>query len=462
MSEERRAATTVWAVESGLSASGNVNARMDLGLGADHSGDATEPLDELARTAPLRALALFAALAGFVTVAAIFSWFYRAPTKVKGEGVLVAGQEELVPISARGSGRLLWIAAEGTMIAGSEDQRVVAQIAQEDLQERIWELDAELRERIDENQTLSRFDEAEQTKQREAVRQFRDALAAKEKHAAERQKTAGAIVKREQDLNNRMPGAISTRSRLDSLTLLHQIGSEIDNARAQLKELEHDRLRDENQRQREALERQFRVRSLKTKIAGLREQLDRKSKILTSEAGSVRQIFKPLGSMVQEGEIIALLEKGRGQGLAETKEAILFVPAEDGMRIREGQQVEIVPTTIRREEHGFIRGVVTGVSELPPTREAALAKLKHSGMVQRFFEAKPAGVYTMVEVRLAALPSSSAPRSASQRNSLVWSSKSGNEQPIDPWTLCDAAVRVEDQRLISLAIPWLKRQSGLE
>ena len=49
-------------------------------------------------------------------------------------------------------------------------------------------------------------------------------------------------------------------------------------------------------------------------------------------------------------------------------DAIVFVPAGEGKKIDGNDQVEVSPTTVKREEHGFIRGRVVAVSELPATK----------------------------------------------------------------------------------------------
>ena len=67
-------------------------------------------------------------------------------------------------------------------------------------------------------------------------------------------------------------------------------------------------------------------------------------------------------------------------------EAIVFVPAGMGKRVRVDDAVEVAPDTVHRQEHGFIRGVVRSVSEIPATEMAMLAELKHKALVGSFVE----------------------------------------------------------------------------
>ncbi len=81
-------------------------------------------------------------------------------------------------------------------------------------------------------------------------------------------------------------------------------------------------------------------------------------------------------------------------------ECIVFVPAGEGKKIDVDHFVEVMPATIKREEHGFIRGKVVAVSELPATRLAMEATLQHPDLVETFFKRYAPGVLLRVLVKL--------------------------------------------------------------
>ena len=58
-----------------------------------------------------------------------------------------------------------------------------------------------------------------------------------------------------------------------------------------------------------------------------------------------------------------------------------------GRRSRSATRVEVSPATVKREEHGFIRGRVVAISELPATKLAMEAALEHPELVDTFLEA---------------------------------------------------------------------------
>ena len=48
------------------------------------------------------------------------------------------------------------------------------------------------------------------------------------------------------------------------------------------------------------------------------------------------------------------------------------------------------------------------------------------------------------------------------RNHFRWSSTSGAEQELKTGTMCEAAIVVERQRLITLVLPWIKNTLGMK
>ena len=67
-------------------------------------------------------------------------------------------------------------------------------------------------------------------------------------------------------------------------------------------------------------------------------------------------------------------------------EVILYVSAGTGKRVEEGMDVYISPSTVKREEHGSMKGIVTFVSEVPTGESAMMAVLKDKQMVDKFIQ----------------------------------------------------------------------------
>ena len=76
------------------------------------------------------------------------------------------------------------------------------------------------------------------------------------------------------------------------------------------------------------------------------------------------------------------------------------MPAGEGKKIEIDDHVEVSPATVKREEHGFIKGKVVAVSELPATKLAMEAALEHPELVDAFLKRYAPGVLLRVHVKL--------------------------------------------------------------
>jgi len=143
-------------------------------------------------------------------------------------------------------------------------------------------------------------------------------------------------------------------------------------------------------------------------------------------------------------------------------ETIIFVPAGLGKKIRVGDSVEVAPDTVRRQEHGFIRGEIRSISEMPCTDQSMLAELKNPALVSSFIEKYRGQVLLPIHGALREVPAVATDRSHAQLNRLAWSSSSGASQPVSSGTLCAASIVVERRPLIALAMPWFKGLIGID
>ncbi len=207
-----------------------------------------------------------------------------------------------------------------------------------------------------------------------------------------------------------------------------------------------------------------------TKLRLDRDKLDRTSRILSHETGTVTQILTAADELVREGAPVVLLSSPwrpmPGTDADKPYDCIAFVPAGEGKKIDVGNFVEVMPATIKREEHGYVHGRVVSVSELPATRLAMEAALQHPDLVETFLKKYAPGVLLRVHIQLVPREPSPDHESAAGDpeilNRFRWSSTSGTRQKLKTATLCQAAIVVEKQRLIALVIPWLKKFMELQ
>ena len=177
---------------------------------------------------------------------------------------------------------------------------------------------------------------------------------------------------------------VSDSDALKSQAESDQVESSIAADQARLHQIDYDRVRDDTTHRRAALKRKLAVEEAETRLALLQARFERDTRIVSPYAGTVVDLLITPHAPVQVGTPAVLLRPAGTElgGL----EAIIFVPAGLGKKVRVGDAVEVAPDTVQRQEHGFIRAEIRSVSEMPCTDQAMLAELKHPALVASFIE----------------------------------------------------------------------------
>ena len=123
-------------------------------------------------------------------------------------------------------------------------------------------------------------------------------------------------------------------------------------------------MKGENTRAHAKLERRVKIQQLKTRLDLDRAKLIRTSQVVSQVHGKVVQVPVARGDLVHEGAPVSCCIARRARTgptatPASTSRSI-FVPRARA-RIDLADPVEVSPATVKREEHGFIKGSVVGV-----------------------------------------------------------------------------------------------------
>jgi HlyD family secretion protein len=429
------------------------------------SGVAIEQLDTLVRVTSVQAWVSLGTLFAVCVGAILSAFFYRVPKKVVGEGILLIKHDRLSQVRALGTGRLMKLDVTlGAKVAPDDE---IGQIYQQDLGDAIRETEARLKQLRDENARLIQFEADEQTAQERAISKLKGAIDRIIENSKQGLRVAVKIVQGSERLQ-----LISQLSNLDYLKDLQQkytIQNDLNNGQSRLAELELTKLSSDNLRKRARLQRELEISKLEMKLLLDREKRDRTSRIVSHVQGTVTQILTAADEYVREGAPVVLLSSPKGTvpvpDFNGPYDCIVFVPAGEGKKIEVGHFVEVMPATIKREEHGFIHGEVVAVSDLPATRLAMEAALQHPDLVETFLKRYAPGVLLRVHVRLErreGLKDDEANEiDPDDHNQFHWSSSSGEKQKLKTGTLCEAAIVVEKHRLITLVVPWMKKLMDL-
>jgi HlyD family secretion protein len=421
----------------------------------DTSRNAFDQLDTLVRVTTVQAWVYLATLFAVGASALAFAILYKVPTKVNGDGILLIDQDRLAQVRARATGRLVSLRVKlGDPVCREQD---IGRIAQDDLKDAIDEARAKLEDLRREDREFTQFEERERKRKEAAMDQVKQAVDHAQEDAGEKLKIARRVVEGADRLREQKH--LKDLELLESREKYYDIRDDLNKGRSRLAELELERVTSETARGRARLERTLKIRQLETKLKLDLEKMERTSRLISPAKGQVAQVLHANGDLVHEGSPILLLHAPKeGQGADDSGpsyESIVFVPAGEGKKIELNNPVEIVPATIKREEHGFIRGRVVDISELPATKLAMEAALEHPDLVDAFLKRYAPGVLLRVHIRL----EKSDPN---RHNPFLWSSSSGPDQPLKTGTMCQAAIVVQKRRLINLILPWTKKLVGAD
>jgi HlyD family secretion protein len=374
----------------------------------------------------------------------VWSILGRVPTTVSGSGILVNRANPMEVVAAHG-GTLMDVKVQvgDEVYAG----QVIADVAQPDLAEQLRRSRDELAELQDHQAVLDQRDKVARDLEMRAIGQLRTAILEYIATAEKRRGTLKTIIAKYQGMVAR--GAANESEVLAVEQNLDLIDKEVAESRVRLKELVAREEQLEQGVRKDALTRQLRINDVKRTIAGLEERRERTGHVVSPFSGRVAEVrVSRRYTEIKTGTPILLLVPGGDQ---DDLMAMVYVPAAEGKRVAEGMRVEVCPSTVRREEYGYLVGEVTSVAELPTTEPAMQAHLGDPGLVQAFV--KTSGIPLEVQVRLRP--------DVGTATGYEWSSGRGPPARLSRGTLCTASFVVKEQRPISLALPLLKEKLGL-
>lgn len=188
-----------------------------------------------------------------------------------------------------------------------------------------------------------------------------------------------------------------------------------------------------------------------TDIKEYNEKLEKKQNsllndylILAPVDGKVMNVPVEKGSVAAAGTTVASIAK-TGSGV-KALQAVIYVPVSDGKKIKVGMDVKIYPSTVTKEEYGYMKGTVSEVPQYPVTSSKMESTLGNDALVETLTEA---GAPLEVQVDLVTDPDTV--------SGYAWSTRKGEGLNVENGTLCSASVVVDVQSPASLVIPLLKK-----
>ena len=398
-----------------------------------------EQMDQLLSFGSTRMwLALFGLLA--IVIAAI-AWGFlgTVATDVSGNGVLLeAGGVAAVPSLGDGQIDRVMVVPGQHVNAGM----VVAVLRQQQPTDELRAAQAslaDLERQLEETNSIQgrqvAYDEASYTRQRAALEQV----------AANLERQAARLRKRQETERPLLSKGLITSQQLAATDqeLADVTAAQAQNA-GQMSSLASERFRSTTSGTDEQLQLENQIDAARRRVQELEHRFETISEVRSLVSGDVTEVSVRPGMVVQTGAPVVRLQTGAG-GLY----AAVYAPAEKAKQIKPGMQAQISPAGLKRDEYGFLRGVVTRVSEFPVSGDELMERLANQSVAQWLEAGGPVN-----EVDVALQPNSARP------GTFLWSSPRGSSIPLSSGTMLSADVVVLEQHPVSLVIPYVRKKLG--
>ena len=407
-------------------------------------------LDQPVRITPVWAWTALVALLVLVVSGATASVVILVPEKVPGDGIVISATGILeVPFPS--SGRLV----EAVSRTGDRIRKgsVVARIEHPELRRAMEEARKAHGDLLEQRRQVAAFHAEVRSAQDMADDRRRRDL---EQSRALVQRRLGFLQERASIDDELGVRRLITRAQIvDTKVAIGAAEEELAVIERQIHEISLTGVNSAIRDRREILDLDLKIRAASRNAILAFEQLRQAEDVTSPYSGTVVELKQDVGRLVQQGSALMTLlpdvadSEPTGTVSTEPLRVVLFVPAVEGKKIFAGMTVEVTPSTIRREEHGYIFARVKRVAEIPATAEGMLHVLKNQQLVTTL---SAGGAPFAVEIELLSDPT--AP------SGFVWSSAPGPTTTISPGTLASGRVWVRRLRLIEFAVPAVRGLFG--
>lgn len=402
-----------------------------------------EQLDTVVKVVTVKSWIALTPFLGLLTLATLWGIFGSIPTKVTGKCMLIQ-TGGLRDVTAGSPGRIteMKVGVGDTIVAG----QTVALVSQPDLAERIAAAEGRLAE--------LRRQEDELQKQIANAQKLSKTLLSKQSAALERQLAAAR--ERNKVMNEWFAaqqtlfrqGLLTRQALLNSERELAAAQQEVETAESQIQEAGLRGAENDKRALQEITAIRNQISETRSSIDIMKSSLAHASEVVSSYAGRVIELKARPGTLVSQGDALVTVESTDG-GRNEL-EAVIYIAAAEGKKVEVNMEAQIVPSTVKREEHGFMVATVQSVSEYAATSESMLSVLQNRQIVQELSAGS-----SPIEVR-ATLQAGDTP------SGFRWSSEMGPPFKVRTGTLGTAEIVVYRQAPITLVIPFFKKSLGLD
>lgn len=402
-----------------------------------------EQLDRLLQVTRPRGWIALVALGFLVGTAVLWGFEGSIPSRVAGQGILLKSGGVL-EIAAGAGGRITDVAVNVGDIV--REGQVIARVAQPDVLNRIRQVRLALDNLRVEHRLVASHSEEEVALQLAQLGQRREGLDESIAAAVDSLRWQRERLTAQQQLVDQ--GRLTRQTVIDSRQQVHATEERLRANRQQLAELDIERLAVEARNARTLQTSEHQVAQAVAELERLESEMKDLSEIVSTSTGRIIEIMAERGDVAAPGQPLLRLDRiGRTiQGL----EAVIYVPSAHGKRIRPGLEVRIAPASVAPEEHGYLIGTVTYVSDFPTTSRAIQRTLRNPELVAALSQGDaPYEIRADLQLDPATF------------SGYKWSSSAGPPMEILTGTLCAARITIEQRRPVEMVIPLFREQFGV-
>lgn len=400
-----------------------------------------ERLDQLMTVTPRRAWLALGAI-GVILLAALFwSIFGSLPTRVSGPGIFVR-EGGAFQVVSKGEGSVVALDAR----VGDEVKKgqIIGRLDLPELGVRVENVRLRLSELEEEDRISDRADDANLKLTQAALTAQKASFAKSAADFEEQVKALSEQAAIQAELQKR--GLIPRSTLLATQTSLASARQSASNMGVEMANTETKLSETANAMREKDEGRRMKIADTSRELREVEKQFDEAVNVRSPFDGRIIEIQSEVGDVVSKGKSVLALEN-----VKEALHTLLFIPAAEGKKVKPGMAAQIAPSVAKREEYGYIKGTVVGVSNLPATDAAAETILHNRRLVDQLFAT---GNPIIVTVELQ--PDSST------RSGYAWSTSHGPPTDISSGTLADGQIVVLRQRPITLVLPYLRKLFGLD
>lgn len=401
-----------------------------------------EQLDQVMHVTSSAAWVALTALFALVAAGLVWSFIGTVPVKVTGRGILISPGGVLDVISSSQGRITRFLVVPGDWV---ESGTVVAHVAQPDIESQVDVARAEAAEAQNQLRRIMDFQQRERAAQSSFLAQKRAVLAQERSFLEDRLKW---LYEREiVDAELTAKGLIARNRVVDTKIEINTTKEKAARAANEIKRLDLEESNLALLKEKEQVEQKLKIAGIQRKQETTQDALKRKGELISPYSGRIVEFKVNAGEVIESGRaLFSMLPQANSDRHRTDLVAELYVRPEDGKKVQPGMMVQISPSTVKREEYGFMEGTVTDVATIPSTEEGMLRKLKNKQLAQQL---SGGGAPFEVAVRLSLDPRS--------RNGFKWSSSAGPETEINPGTLAEGTITVRRVHIIGLLIPLFER-----